>query len=133
MSALFAYGTLRRAAWRRAVLGGEYPATPATLAGWRRVALASGYLSVRREPDARVAGILLTLDERGRRRADAWEDVPRYVAVPVVVRTARGDEAAEVYVCDEPCARDDVPEVRDALLDDAAVERAIAAFALSAP
>ena len=66
---LFGYGTFRKTAWRCAILGADYPSEPATLPGRRRVALASGYLSLRETvvPLAPVAGVLLELDDVGRR------------------------------------------------------------------
>lgn len=134
MTTLFAYGTLRRPAWRRAVLGADVPSVVARLPGWRRVGLRSGYLSIREAAGAFVDGVLLLdLDARARRRIEAWEEVPRYVARAVTVLGGGANVAAMVYVCDEEPATLDVPGERDALLDDAAVERAIATFALSAP
>jgi hypothetical protein len=125
---LFAYGTFRRPSWRRRLLGADYPARDATLPGWRRIALASGYLSLRRSRGAAVDGIVVALDALGWRIADAWEEVPRYARVPVEVRAGGETIAAETYVCEDAAAIGDVDPARDALLPDEAVERAIAAF-----
>jgi gamma-glutamylcyclotransferase (GGCT)/AIG2-like uncharacterized protein YtfP len=129
MMPLFAYGTLRRTAWRRALLGADYTAQPATLHGWERVALPRGYLSLRQAPQARTEGVLLVLDALGWRIADAWEEVPVYRRVAVTVATETQPRVrAQVYVCPAPFApRADAQ--RDALLDDDAVDAAIAAFA----
>src|ERR1700686_2962540 len=104
MRPLFVYGTLRDAAWRRAILGAEYPAAPATLTGWRRIATSSGYLTIRRTlPRLDVApidGALVVLDPVGWEIADAWEE-SRYDRVDVCVNTMEGAVDAIVYVCAE--------------------------------
>lgn len=76
MKPLFAYGTLRDDAWRATLLGAHYPARPALLRGYLRVANASGYLSLRAtgNPADTAAGVLIELDDIGWRIADAWED-----------------------------------------------------------
>ena len=128
---LFGYGTFRKTAWRCAILGAEYPCEPATLAGWRRVAVASGYLSLRETVVALapVPGVLLELDDVGRRIADAWEEVPAYTLVDVVVNTMRGPVAALTYVCNDEHDAIPVDDDRFALLPDADVEASIALFA----
>ncbi|MGD0053200.1 MAG: gamma-glutamylcyclotransferase family protein [Vulcanimicrobiaceae bacterium] len=128
MKPLFAYGTLRRTERRRALLGEDYAAEPATLAGWERVALPGGYLSLRQRRGGLVRGSLVALDAAGWAIADAWEEVPSYRRVEVRVATARGPVRAQTYVrpaFDAPAVEDDD---RDAALDDAAVDAAIARF-----
>jgi gamma-glutamylcyclotransferase (GGCT)/AIG2-like uncharacterized protein YtfP len=128
---LFGYGTFCRETWRRAIFGADYPAAPATLAGWRRAATPSGYLSVVRAPGACVRGIAIALDAAGWKIADAWEDVPLYRRVTVRIETGGGPQSASVYVYRDAAAllpariEDDTV----ALLDDAAVETAVARFA----
>jgi gamma-glutamylcyclotransferase (GGCT)/AIG2-like uncharacterized protein YtfP len=128
---LFAYGTLCRNDWRRAILGAEYPATPARLAGWRRVALASGYLSVVPDPQAVLAGALIDLDDAGWRIADAWEEVPRYTRCAVVAQTDAGPCEACVYVHAAELNAGAAPfeDAGFAVLAERDVEDAIARFA----
>jgi hypothetical protein len=125
---LFAYGTFCHPRWRVRLLGLDYPARPATLAGWRRVALPSGYLSLRPSAQDRVAGVIIALDDAGWRIADAWEEVPRYVRVAVDACTGVDVLAAHTYVFTGDSETTDVDDDRFALLPDADVERAIAAF-----
>jgi gamma-glutamylcyclotransferase (GGCT)/AIG2-like uncharacterized protein YtfP len=97
MTPLFGYGTFHNPAWRRAILGADYPARAAQLHGWRRAVLASGYLTLirdERHSAPPVAGVLLDLDDAGWRIADAWEEVPRYHRIAVRVESARGSVAA---------------------------------------
>ena len=127
---LFGYGTFRRTAWREAILGCAYPSQPATLAGYRRIATASGYLTLRETllPIGLIEGVLIAVDEIGWQVADAWEEVPKYRRLAVVVNSMDGPLEALTYVCDEP----DGPPVegdRLALLSDAEVSGSIAAFA----
>ncbi len=144
MKPLFAYGTLRGAAWRERILGARYPVRAATLRGYRRVANASGYLSLRAtgEPADAAAGVLIALDALGWRIADAWEDVAveypsgaagarsdvtLYRRVEVTVETADGPLAATAYVCPDEAGAP-VDDERLALRADDEVEAAIAAF-----
>lgn len=132
MIPLFAYGTLRDWTWRHALLGAEYPAEPATLPGWERVALPGyGYLSIRRNPAAAVDGVLIALDSTGRETTDAWEEVPRYGTVAVNVHTAHGTVAAFAYVYagEHDGAEPFGDTTRFAALCRDDVEREIAAFA----
>ena len=132
MIPLFGYGTFRRTAWRCAILGADYPCGPATLSGYRRVATPQGYLSLRETlaPLPPVAGVLVELDAIGWEVADAWEEVPRYHRVAVVVSTMFGPRDAAAYVYgDDPSAP--LHPVNDdclATLDDREVEASIAAF-----
>jgi gamma-glutamylcyclotransferase (GGCT)/AIG2-like uncharacterized protein YtfP len=126
---LFGYGTFRKTAWRNAILGAEYPAQPATLRGYRRIATGSGYLSLRESlfDVALIEGVLVELDEVGWRIADAWEEVPKYQRVEIVVNTMHGPLAALTYICTEsagPPVDGDAP----ALLTDAEVESSIEIF-----
>ena len=131
MKPLFAYGTFRRTAWREAILGARYPGEPATLRGWRRVATRSGYLSLRETVVelGPVSGVLIALDALGWEIADAWEEVPAYMRVDVVVDTMHGLVAAQMYVYADERHTQPIDEDRLTLLSDAEVEAAIAAFA----
>jgi hypothetical protein len=131
MTSLFAYGTFCQPAWRRAILGADYPARPARVRGWRRVALASGYLSVVRSGDALLDGVVVTLDALGWRIADAWEEVPRYARVEAVALTADGPLAAPMYVHASTVGAGAVPfeAAAFAALDEGEVEAAIGRFA----
>src|ERR1700730_17279895 len=142
MKPLFVYGTLRDALWRRGILGAEYPAAPATLAGWRRIATSSGYLTIRctlpRLDVAPIEGALVALDAVGwgsahAREALGWE-VPglwkeaRYERVDVRVNTMDGAVDALVYVCAEDDDATPVDDGRLAPLFRAHVAAAIASF-----
>lgn len=128
---LFVYGTLRDDAWRRAILGADYPGTPATLAGWRCIGTSSGYLTIRRTLPrldvARIEGVLVVLDPVGWEVADAWEEA-RYERIEVSVSTMAGALDAIVYVCAEDDDATPVDDGRLALLSDAHVEAAISSF-----
>jgi gamma-glutamylcyclotransferase (GGCT)/AIG2-like uncharacterized protein YtfP len=128
---LFGYGTFRKAAWREAILGAQYPAQPATLPGYRRVACASGYLSLRETvmDVGLVEGILIELDEVGWRVADAWEEVPIYHRVEVAVNTMHGCVDAVAYFCLDATHVRPIEDDRLALLTDAEVEASIEIFA----
>jgi hypothetical protein len=131
VSPLFAYGTFRHPAWRRAILGADYPARPARVVGWRRVALTSGYLSLVPDAGAVVEGTLIALDAVGWRIADAWEEVPRYARVAVVAEADGAPCGAELYVHAAEIGAGASPFASDAFaaLDVTAVEDAIARFA----
>lgn len=131
MKPLFGYGTFRKTAWRNAILGAGYPAQPATLRGYRRIAVASGYLSLRETViDIKlVAGVLIELDEIGWRIADHWEEVPKYRRIDVAVNTMSGPVDAQAYVY---TLSDDGTVVDDdshALIADSEVDVAIERFA----
>jgi gamma-glutamylcyclotransferase (GGCT)/AIG2-like uncharacterized protein YtfP len=127
---LFGYGTFRRTAWRNAILGAEYPAQPATLRGYRRIACASGYLSLRETlfDVGLVHGVLVELDDVGWRVADAWEEVPKYVATPVTVNSMDGPVDALAYLFANDEGATPVDDDRLALLTDAEVESSIKFF-----
>jgi hypothetical protein len=130
---LFGYGTFRRADWRDAIFGAVYPAEPATIAGWRRIATPSGYLSLRETlphlGSDLVQGVLIELDTVGWAIADAWEEVPIYERRDVEVNSMRGRVAATLYVHGFPDVSIPVDDERLALVDDAEVSAAIDAFA----
>jgi hypothetical protein len=127
---LFGYGTFRRTAWRAAILGADYPAQPATLRGYRRIACVSGYLSLRETlfDVALVPGVLIDLDEIGWQIADGWEEVPKYLRTPVVVNSMHGPVDAVTYICADDRDAQPVDDDRFALIPDAAVEAAIETF-----
>ncbi len=130
MKPLFGYGTFRKRAWRDAILGAAYPAEPATLQGYRRIACGSGFLSLRETlfDVGFIEGVLIELDEPGWRIADAWEEVPKYRRVDVVVHSMNGPVEALAYVCADDRDANPVDDDRLALLHDAAVESSIARF-----
>jgi len=129
---LFGYGTFRDPEWRVAILGADYPWEPAVLRGWQRVTFAAyDYLSIRESPYEIVEGVLVELDETGWRVADAWEEVPKYVRVPVEARTASDLVVARSYVF--AGSHDDAVPLEDdgalASISRGDVERSIRAFA----
>ncbi|MDB5070849.1 MAG: hypothetical protein JWM87_1960 [Candidatus Eremiobacteraeota bacterium] len=130
MKPLFGYGTFRRTAWRNAILGAEYPTQPATLRGYRRIACASGYLSLRETLfDVNlIHGVLVELDELGWKIADRWEEVPTYGRVDLTVSTMNGPLEAIAYICSDDTDATPVDDDRLALITDADVERAIETF-----
>ena len=128
---LFGYGTFREPAWRVEILGADYPWEPAMLPGWQCVTFPSyEYLSVRRSEYDLVEGVLVELDEVGWRVADAWEEVPKYLRIPVEVRTASDLVAARSYVF--AGSHDDAVPLEDqnvlASIPAREVERSIRAF-----
>jgi len=130
MRPLFGYGTFSEPAWRRAILGADYPARQAGLRGWRRAALASGFLTLVRDDRAAalVPGVLLDLDDAGWRIADAWEEVPRYQRTAVRVESDGGPVDAIAYIAPPDGAASALAGDRLAALENAAVEAAIARF-----
>lgn len=93
---LFLYGTLRDPAiWTR-LAGPPGRASPATLRGWRRVALrASPYPTLRR--GGSVAGQARDVSAATLRRLIAYEG-PRYRLTRVVVATPRGKTVAWTWI-----------------------------------
>ena len=130
MKPLFGYGTFRKTAWRDRILGFAYTAQPATLRGYRRVALTSGYLSLRETlfDVGLVNGTLIELDAIGWEIADRWEEVPKYRRVDVVVNTMGGPAEATTYICSDDVEATPVDDDRFALIADAAVEASIREF-----
>jgi hypothetical protein len=98
---LFLYGTLLDATELARRSGDpSLPArrTPATLHGWRRVALPDArWPTLRRERAGVVTGALADVGAVAARRLAAWEDGP-YRLVPVVVTTANGKTAARTWI-----------------------------------
>jgi len=130
MRPLFGYGTFRKAGWRERILGAQYPAQPATLRGFRRIACASGYLSLRETlfEVSLIEGVLVELDELGWAIADRWEEVPKYRRAEIVVNTMGGPVEAWTYVCADDTGAVPVDDDRFALIPDAEVETSIAWF-----
>jgi gamma-glutamylcyclotransferase (GGCT)/AIG2-like uncharacterized protein YtfP len=128
---LFGYGTFRKAAWRDAILGAQYHVQPATLRGYRRVACASGYLSLRTTvmDVSLIEGVLIELDELGWQIADRWEEVPKYHRREIVVNTMGGRADAWTYICTDDSGATPVDDDRLALISNAEVEAAIETFA----
>lgn len=97
----FFYGTLMDADVRRAVLGRrrEIAVGPATLHGWRRVALAhESYPIIVRDSGGTVEGLLARgLDAAARARLCVYEG-PDYELTGAVVHTAAGAVDAHVFV-----------------------------------
>jgi gamma-glutamylcyclotransferase (GGCT)/AIG2-like uncharacterized protein YtfP len=127
---LFGYGTFRKTEWRDAILGAAYPAQPATLRGYRRIAVATGYLSLRETvfDVSLVEGVLIDLDEVGWRIADAWEEVPKYRRIGVAVNTMAGRVEAVAYVCASDEGATPVDDDRYALIGEDAVASSIERF-----
>ena len=98
---LFLYGTLLDPA-TLAVRGGMAALPrrlrPATLAGWRRVALrGTRYPTLRRERGARVHGAVLDVPAAALKRLAAYEGT-RYRLTRVVVVTPNGKTAAQTWI-----------------------------------
>lgn len=128
MIPLFAYGTLRSAAYQQALFDRTYPTRPATLPGWQVVVAESGYFTVRADPAGCAAGDLVELDARGLEIADAWEEVPVYERVHAQAHDAGGREV-ECWLYVRPTRSRAVPPAEaTALHDPAAVLAAIAEF-----
>jgi gamma-glutamylcyclotransferase (GGCT)/AIG2-like uncharacterized protein YtfP len=125
---LFGYGTFRHHEWRCRILGADYPWELATIVGWKRVALPSGYLTVVASPNDLVEGVLVELDDVGWRIADAWEEVPTYRRLPVVARTTAGVVAAQMYVVPGVADGRAVNDDRFAVISDYEVVQSIRAF-----
>jgi gamma-glutamylcyclotransferase (GGCT)/AIG2-like uncharacterized protein YtfP len=113
------------------VFGADYAVEPAMLAGWRRAAAPSGYLSIVPDASACVRGLAIVLDAAGWAIADAWEDVPLYRRAAVEVTTERGLLSAVTYVYAHPGELDATPIAGDvfALIDEVSVEAALTHFA----
>jgi gamma-glutamylcyclotransferase (GGCT)/AIG2-like uncharacterized protein YtfP len=96
---LFAYGTLRDAEYQQALFDRVLPMRPATLPDWIAVVAEGGYLTLVRAPGESVSGDLVTLDDAALALADAWEEVPLYERLRIVVHAPNGDSVpAWVYV-----------------------------------
>jgi gamma-glutamylcyclotransferase (GGCT)/AIG2-like uncharacterized protein YtfP len=88
---LFLYGTLRDPDLLASFAGRPVPITPATLRGWRRVAVLSSRYPTLRRARGVVEGVLATVDRRTLLRLAVYEG-PSYRLMPVVVHTARGPQ-----------------------------------------
>jgi len=128
---LFGYGTFRKTAWRDAILARTYPAQPATLRGYRRIAVASGYLSLRET----VFDVRLVARRADRSRRDRLADrrprgrkSPRNRRAAVVVNTMGGAVEAVAYFCSRDDGATPVDDDCYALISDAAVEASIETF-----
>jgi gamma-glutamylcyclotransferase (GGCT)/AIG2-like uncharacterized protein YtfP len=101
---LFLYGTLLRPEVLTRFAGRRLEVTPATLDGWRRVALSgTGYPTLRRAR-GRAEGGVIDADAATLRRLDAYEGV-RYRLELVIVRTARGPLPAHAWIADAASTR----------------------------
>jgi gamma-glutamylcyclotransferase (GGCT)/AIG2-like uncharacterized protein YtfP len=72
--------------------------------------------------------VLIELDEAGWELADAWEEVPKYRRIAVVVETAGGAVEATTYVCADDRGAVPVDDERLALHSEAEVDAAIRRF-----
>lgn len=101
MARLFLYGTLMDEVVLRTRSGDpRLPArsVPATLAGWRRVAMRGGrYPTLRRSLHGRVSGAMVTVPSHALARLAAYEG-PAYRLIWVVVQTTRGKTAAFTWI-----------------------------------
>lgn len=98
---LFLYGTLLDADTLSQRSGDpNLPArcVPATLRGWRRVALPQArWPTLRRDRDGMVAGAVVDVTSAAARRLAAYEG-DTYRLLPVVVTTANGKTAARTWI-----------------------------------
>lgn len=94
---LFLYGTLLDPNLLAALAGHSVPLTPATLRGWRRVALFGNHYPTVRRARGIVEGGLATVKRPALARLTAYER-PRYHLMHVVVRTAKGNIAARTWI-----------------------------------
>ncbi len=104
---LFFYGTLLDTSLLTTLAGRTVPLTPATLRGWRRVALLDGRYPTLRRARGTVKGALVTVNRLTPARLAAYEG-RSYRLTPVIVRTAWGNTAAQAWIapggtlCDWP-------------------------------
>lgn len=105
MVRLFLYGTLLDPELLARFAGHAVPLSPATLHGWRRVALPGTPYPTLRRARATVSGAVATVDRAALARLSAYEG-PRYRLTPVVVRTARGSQAASAWIAPGGTLRD---------------------------
>nr|WP_294554244.1 gamma-glutamylcyclotransferase family protein [uncultured Rhodopila sp.] len=105
MVRLFLYGTLLDPALLRRFAGRAVPLTAATLHGWRRVSLQGTHYPTVRRARGTVSGAVATVDRAALTRLSAYEG-PRYRLTPIVVRTARGEQAASAWIAPGGTLRD---------------------------
>ncbi len=98
--------------------------------GYRRIACASGYLSLRETviDVGLIEGVLVELDELGWQIADQWEEVPKYYRTDVRVNSMTGPVEAVAYLCTDDRNATPVDDDCFALITDADVEAAIGVF-----
>ena len=105
---LFVYGTLLSPPVLARRSGAPLPRcrpTPATLRGWRRVALrGTPWPTVRRQRGARTPSLLIDVTAAALRRLNAWEG-PAYRLTRVVVATSTGNSAAMIWIAPTTGAR----------------------------
>ncbi|WP_181898399.1 gamma-glutamylcyclotransferase family protein [Alteromonas aestuariivivens] len=95
---LFAYGTLLNAKLQRQMFLGCLPHIGATLHGWQIRLGQDGYRFICPANKMWVEGGLLRLNQAQLRRADLWEEVPKYRRERVRVQTGkRRFQTAWVY------------------------------------
>ncbi len=105
MVRLFLYGTLLDSALLASFAGRAVLLTPATLRGWRRVALqGTPYPTIRRARGT-VSGSIATVDRAALARLSAYEG-PRYRLSPLVVCTIRGKQTASAWIARGGTLRD---------------------------
>jgi gamma-glutamylcyclotransferase (GGCT)/AIG2-like uncharacterized protein YtfP len=94
---LFLYGSLLDTELLTALAGRSVPLTPATLCGWRRVALRDSRYPTLRRGRGVVEGALAMANRRVLMRLQAYEG-PLYRLSPVMVRTPRGARLARAWI-----------------------------------
>jgi gamma-glutamylcyclotransferase (GGCT)/AIG2-like uncharacterized protein YtfP len=94
---LFLYGTLLNPDRLAAIAGDNVMLTPATLRGWRRVALPDGRYPTLRRGRGVVEGAVTWVTGAALVRLEAYEG-PSYRLTRVVVRTTRGSVVAHAWI-----------------------------------
>lgn len=94
---LFLYGTLLDLQRLSRFSGKVLSLVPATLPGWRRVAMRGGRYPTLVRARRRVAGALAAMDAATLRRLRAYEG-PAYALRRLAVATARGKTVAGVWI-----------------------------------
>jgi gamma-glutamylcyclotransferase (GGCT)/AIG2-like uncharacterized protein YtfP len=94
---LFLYGTLLDPALLARFAGRPIPLIPATLHGWRRVALPGGRYPTLRRMRGMVIGAVATVDGRTLARLTAYEG-PAYRLRPLIVSVARRKTVAQAWI-----------------------------------
>lgn len=102
---LFLYGTLLDPNLLAVFTGRAVSLTPATLRGWRRVALGNSRYPTLRKARGDVEGALVTVNRPALARLAVYEG-PTYRLTPVVVQTARGTIAARAWIAPGGTRRD---------------------------
>ena len=102
---LFLYGTLLDTNLLATFAGRPVAIAPATLRGWRRVALPDSRYPTLRRARGVVEGGLVRVNRHTMRRLAAYEG-PSYRLTRIVVRTARGNAAASTWIAPGGTPRD---------------------------